>query len=167
MFKFIFTFSTLLFLTGCFGGNKANSTNDDITYTYQISSLPEVHGFSTTITSNFTLQWNEDDDGNVSGIYINQDTQETLTVTGVSNLTGRTITAERSEPINNILYFSFIIPPGSLNGEISIDVESYNSTEDSTSTDTIQVNAQTATYDDDDNDDGDDGNESEIFTRNH
>ncbi|MCO5112535.1 MAG: hypothetical protein M9899_00005 [Bdellovibrionaceae bacterium] len=158
MKKFLIALSSLLLLGGCFGSSNGRS-KDGISYKYRISS-PDAHGIA-TITSNFRLQWNEAEDGTISGVYINEDTEETLNITGTSGPSGRAITVGRTEEISGVLYFVFTLPAGDLSGEISISVETYDSSDQLVDSDTVDVIAETDGIEDDGGDGGDGGDDGD------
>ncbi len=125
-------------LFACSGGS--GGSGGATTYKYQVSGTSSLSLISFEeeevlyisddvgpLSSSFILKWNEDGAGNITGIYTNQATGETLSITGVSNGSGREITATRSSAIGGILSFKIVIAQtGDLSGSVNATLKKYD-----------------------------------------
>lgn len=138
--------------TACGGGGGGGSAAPAVTYKYKITAaLSFVPYVRASATSQFTIQWNEDASGNITGIFTDED-GTVVPVTGISNGSGRTITGTLPDPIGPATKVRLLISQtGPLNGTLNnVTLEMLDTANTIISTDTITVVAETSGEDEDD-----------------
>lgn len=145
--RLISIFLSILFLSACSGGGGGGSST---TYKYQVSGVSPLSVSSTSdddisaLSSSFILKWNEDSNGNISGIYMNQSTGQSIQVTGVSDGTGRTIDGALNPPEGGVSSIRFIVSQtGDLNGTVNATFKTFDSGGSELSSQNISVDATT------------------------
>lgn len=146
--RLIAIFLSVFVLGACSGGGGGSSTTT--TYKYQVSgvsplSISSYEDDISVLSSSFVLKWNEDSNGNISGIYTNQSTGQTISVTGVSDGTGRTIDGTLNPPVNGVSAIRLLIAQaGDLSGTINATLKTFDSGGIELSSQTVSVDATTS-----------------------
>lgn len=144
---------SLLILSGCTGTGSFDGSST--AYKYQISGVaPLSVGPITALSTNFVLKWNEDTSGNITGIYTNQSTGESISITGTSTGSGRTINGTLSSVVSGASSIRFIIAQtGALSGTVSATFKTFDSSGAELSSQSVSVEATTEGGDEEEDDD--------------